>query len=276
MKRLLLPLLAALALPTAVNANVDPKVAEICMKAVDFQGCVNAMTGQSSTLNSETCNDLKEGLAIVKERLISGTSLTKLDINTNPLSDALAKAKVQNNSNCQKLVDNSQGILEMIRILRNQWDYEISNGSDSVRQNTKTWPSPQIELNVKKFNLIAGGTNPAISGPGRITGFSDTSRSGFDYEMREWRGTLFYPCSIDYCGNYVVKSPMKRMFDVIGLKIDAVIEGREIDWREPPKIIEKVVEEKKKKKKTVRKDASTGSVKINCNSPVWRDKPRCN
>ena len=45
MKRLLLPLLAALSFPTAVNANVDPKVAEMCMKAVDFQGCVNAMTG---------------------------------------------------------------------------------------------------------------------------------------------------------------------------------------------------------------------------------------
>ena len=128
MKRLLLPLLAALALPNAVNANVDPKVAEICMKAVDFQGCVNAMTGKSSATNAESCDDLKEGLAIVKERLISGTSLTKLDINTNPLSDALAKAKVQNNSNCQKLIDNSQDILEMIRILRNQWDYEINKG----------------------------------------------------------------------------------------------------------------------------------------------------
>ena len=46
MKRLLIPLLAAIALPTAVNANVDPKVAEMCMKAVDFQGCVSAMTGK--------------------------------------------------------------------------------------------------------------------------------------------------------------------------------------------------------------------------------------
>ena len=46
MKRLLLLLLAALAVPTAVNANVDPKVAEMCMKAVDFQGCVTAMTGK--------------------------------------------------------------------------------------------------------------------------------------------------------------------------------------------------------------------------------------
>ena len=67
MKRLLIPLLAALALPNAVNANVDPKVVEICMKAVDFQGCVNAITGNSSTTNSESCDDLKEGLSIVKE-----------------------------------------------------------------------------------------------------------------------------------------------------------------------------------------------------------------
>tara|TARA_B100001109_G_scaffold207115_1_gene174371 strand:+ start:429 stop:596 length:168 start_codon:yes stop_codon:yes gene_type:complete len=50
MKRLLLPLLAVLALPNAVNANVDPKVAEICMKAVDFQGCVNAMSGKVKDL----------------------------------------------------------------------------------------------------------------------------------------------------------------------------------------------------------------------------------
>ena len=47
MKRLLLLLLAALAVPTAVNANVDPKVAEMCMKAVDFKGCVETMSGGS-------------------------------------------------------------------------------------------------------------------------------------------------------------------------------------------------------------------------------------
>ena len=47
MKRLLIPLLAALALPTAVNSNVDPKVAEMCMKAVDFKGCVETMSGGS-------------------------------------------------------------------------------------------------------------------------------------------------------------------------------------------------------------------------------------
>ena len=271
MKRLLLPLLAALALPTAVNANVDLEVAEICMKAVDFQGCVNAMTGKSSTTNSLSCDDLKEGLAIVQERLISGTSLTKLDINTNPLSDALAKAKVKNTSNCQKLIDDSQGILEMIRILRSQWSIDINKAEESVRQGAKVWPSPSIELNILKFNRLAGGSNPAISGPGKITGLSDKSRSGFDYEMRSYQGSLFAPCSVYYCGNYVVKSPLSRMFDVVGLKIEAVINGKEIDWREPPEIIEEVIEEKE-----VKKDAYSGSVKINCDSPVWKNKPRCN
>ena len=271
MKRLLLPPLAALALPTAVNANVDPKVAEICMNAVDFQGCVNAMTGNSSTTNSESCDDLKEGLAIVKERLISGTSLNKLDINTNPLSDALAKAKVQNTTNCQKLIDDSQGILEMIRILRSQWSIDINKAEDSVKQGGKVWPSPPIELNILEFNRLAGGTNPAISGPGKITGFSDRSRNGFDYEMREFKGALLAPCGVYYCGNYVVKSPLSRMLDVVGLKIEAVINGKEIDWREPPKIIEEVVEKKKEKK-----EVTKGSVKINCDSPVWKNKPICN
>ncbi len=44
MKRLLLPLLAALALPTAVNANVDPRINQICMSATDYKGCVELYT----------------------------------------------------------------------------------------------------------------------------------------------------------------------------------------------------------------------------------------
>jgi len=44
MKRLLLPLLAAIALPTAVNANVNSEVHELCLPAADYLGCVKAMT----------------------------------------------------------------------------------------------------------------------------------------------------------------------------------------------------------------------------------------
>ena len=43
MKCLLLPLLAVIALPTAVNANVDPKIHEKCLPAADYSGCVNTV-----------------------------------------------------------------------------------------------------------------------------------------------------------------------------------------------------------------------------------------
>jgi len=43
MKRLLLPLLAALAIPTTVNANVDPEVHKRCLPAADYLGCVKVL-----------------------------------------------------------------------------------------------------------------------------------------------------------------------------------------------------------------------------------------
>jgi tetratricopeptide (TPR) repeat protein len=56
MKRLIIPFLSFIALPSAIQANIDPKVAEMCMKASDFQGCVKSMSGQKEnnlTINSE-------------------------------------------------------------------------------------------------------------------------------------------------------------------------------------------------------------------------------
>ena len=48
MRKLLIPLLAALALPTAVNANVNPEVHKICLSAKVFIGCVKFHSGQNS------------------------------------------------------------------------------------------------------------------------------------------------------------------------------------------------------------------------------------
>ena len=50
MKRLLLPLLAALALPTSVNAGVDPKVHKLCLPAADYMGCIKAQSGKSNQM----------------------------------------------------------------------------------------------------------------------------------------------------------------------------------------------------------------------------------
>ena len=48
MRKLLISFLAAFALPTAVNANVDPQVNEMCLKAADYKGCVELNTKKSS------------------------------------------------------------------------------------------------------------------------------------------------------------------------------------------------------------------------------------
>ena len=82
MKRILLPLLAAFALPTAVNAEIDKKTAEFCMKATDFAGCVETM---QRGLPSKQKKDVQEGLrtwtrdngAIIRMRLSSIVALMK-------------------------------------------------------------------------------------------------------------------------------------------------------------------------------------------------------
>jgi len=86
MKRLLLPLLAALALPTTVIAEVDPKVAEMCMKASDFQGCVKSMSGQKE--NNLTINsDYQKAITFFREGdSLKANKLIKTFLNKNPNS----------------------------------------------------------------------------------------------------------------------------------------------------------------------------------------------
>ena len=62
MKKIIFPLLACLALPTTIQANVDPKVAEICMKAADFKGCVASMSGQTNKNSSQVSSEYDEAL----------------------------------------------------------------------------------------------------------------------------------------------------------------------------------------------------------------------
>ena len=42
MRKLLIPLLAALALPTAINAGISDELHKKCLEARDYTGCVNA------------------------------------------------------------------------------------------------------------------------------------------------------------------------------------------------------------------------------------------
>jgi len=227
---------AAVLLAGSAHAQVDQKVMKQCMNAKDFAGCVQVLSGSQTTLKNDLCVNLRKGLAIVRERLVSGTTLSELDTNTNPLSDPLAIAKAEGGSKlgCQQLILDSQTVLEMIRVLSNQWQTEIDIGQDSRRW-TKIYPSPPIIQNINLINMLAGGTGTAITGPGEIRGLRDTRRQGYDYELREWRGSMMMPCvdsikSESWCGNYIVVSPKSRMLTVIRVKIDSALSGLQPDW----------------------------------------------
>ena len=58
MKRFLIPFLAALTLPSAVNANVDPKIHKMCIEAKDYLGCIKAMTGDVNDAERNVSVDL--------------------------------------------------------------------------------------------------------------------------------------------------------------------------------------------------------------------------
>ena len=66
MKRLIIPFLSFIALPSAIQANIDPKVAEICMKASDFQGCVKSMSGLKE-IKLATISEYDKALAFFNE-----------------------------------------------------------------------------------------------------------------------------------------------------------------------------------------------------------------
>tara|TARA_B100000161_G_scaffold24241_1_gene14324 strand:- start:252 stop:1277 length:1026 start_codon:yes stop_codon:yes gene_type:complete len=66
MKRLIIPFLSFIALPTAIKANVDPKVAEICMKATDFQGCVKSLSVPQRQ-DSNNKSEFDDALAFYKK-----------------------------------------------------------------------------------------------------------------------------------------------------------------------------------------------------------------
>ena len=179
MKRLLLPLLAALALPTAVNANVDQEVHKLCLPAADYLGCVKAMTTKSTDIPSM--------------RMIQGE--TELTGNNCPNGYAYSGAGY-----CKEIICTTLATPKDLRGMGWKCDFWLYE--------------PRWGSNVVKAVVDEGcpDEEPIIG----------TQSSCWTMEMIEKNLT------------------------------------------------------KKKKKKSVKTDASTGSIKINCDSPVWKNKPRCN
>ena len=245
MKRLLLPLLAVLALPNAVNANVDPKVAEIWMKAVDFQGCVNAMSGKSQGFGKK--NELIKEIKILPSR-ISNTSLRDLSRETRSFRDALALSSPEEVG--IELYENAKKIEASIDILYETWQRKVDIDSSEY----SSW-SESKNLNTGiVLNKIFGGLTIDIR----------CDRPGFFTVGQDITSSIVL--LINEIATEIGSTGSSYSISQEEYKIPST-SGQFCPWdpRRPKKVRKENSSTKEKK-----------PVKINCNSAVWKEKPRCN
>ena len=260
MKRFLIPFLAALALPTFVNANVDPKIAEICMKAVDFQGCVKAMGGETTdpvrtTIISNKQNDLLLEIKKLPSR-IENTSLRDYTSRTLSFEDAFAVSSPEEVG--ENLYFNAKNISLALDIL-----YETWNRNNNVVTYNGSW-LPDKNLKTKRdLDRIFGGNTIEIKCNKRFFGLlgGGTKRVG-ESLLNPVAKVIAHASSQVKTADDKIIFPSQNEPSFITSTAPFFCPG---DPNAPVEV-----------KKTKAKDKPKQSVKINCDSPVWKNKPRCN
>ena len=80
MRKLLISLLAAIALPSSINAEVDPKVHKLCLPAADYLGCIKGQLGNlaipSRVINQQGASII-EGNACPRDYAYAGGGYCK-------------------------------------------------------------------------------------------------------------------------------------------------------------------------------------------------------
>ncbi len=120
MKRLLIPLLAALALPPPVSANVDQEVHKKCLEARDYAGCVNTNKNLSHKKDKEIT-----GIGI---KLFLNTDTAELTIQSVINNSPAASADIQPNDVIIKIDGKStkgMGITEAVSLIKGPIDKPI-------------------------------------------------------------------------------------------------------------------------------------------------------
>ena len=120
MKRLLLPLLAALALPTAVNAGISDELHKKCLEARDYAGCVNTNKQFSRKKDKEI-----SGIGI---RLFLNSDTAELTIQSVINNSPAATADIQPNDVIIKIDGKStkgMGLREAVSLIKGPIDKPI-------------------------------------------------------------------------------------------------------------------------------------------------------
>ena len=213
MKRLLLPLIAALALPTAVNANVDPEIHKLCIPAADYFGCVKAMTTKSTDMPTM--------------RMIDGG--TELSGNKCPEGMLYFGGGICREVGC--------------KLVARPWN----------------WKDIAVESTGFKCGWSVGYH------------YEITAKAVIDKNCPNKEPYLFTTSS---CDERLTPPSNRRIRSYSTSKSNRPIWDKKLEQVYGiPNLYSNAFT---KPKKVTNPNATTGSVKINCDSPVWKNKPRCN
>ena len=221
MKRLLLPLLASLALPTAVSANVDSEVHKLCLPAADYLGCVKAMTTKSTDIPSL--------------RLIEGAK----ELSGNKCAGGFVYAGA---GDCRQVISYLTARGTPVGVALIAQDYEEVCGIFGCMALTLSTYSQKAVLDPSCPNKE----------PFPFTNSSCDERPKPLSEKRLKKYMRFHGVKKKNIPRW--DKQLYRIFGVEGLATKAM------NYKKPRS----------------NPSESTGSVKINCDSPVWKNKPRCN
>ena len=259
MKSFLIASLAALSIPTASYAEkIDPSIVKTCMQAVDFKGCIETMTGE--TKNNPKRQKLLDEIRKLPTR-IKNTSLRDYSSRTLSFIDALALSSPEEVG--EELYRNAKKLELALDILYSTWDRSIAYGGKNENWNG--------EVNFK--------TSQALN----------TLFEGKALQVRCW--TFFMKnknpvgklgpsilndvvAVINYAANYLADSESEIVFPTKDYLVKNSHPWGEKLCKGDPEIAE--LENKSKPEETTVQKKKPKPVKINCNSAVWKDKPRCN
>ena len=257
MKRLLLPLLAALALPTTVDANIDPKIVELCMKAADFTGCVNTMSGNNIPSKTEIIKnkrqELLDEIAKIPSR-IANTSMRDYSGRTMDFTDALALSSPEEVG--ERLYEDAQKLQVTLDLLYATWQRDINTRSGALYREYGV----EGDWDHKK-NLLLKNTLDKAYG-------INTIDMRCNYKVFGVTGLDILEEMVAFT-NLVARSISKNGFVDLGNEEGTALIKQEGKF---------CPDDPRKPKKVKREDTLTETKKpvtINCKSAVWKNKPRC-
>lgn len=164
MRRLISLTLAASA--AAAPSFAQGSVHEQCLKAADYKGCVEVMSGGgSSPSGSSAVNSLKSSMRLLPGRL-ENTSLRDFNSNTQIFRDSLASIEPSSlkSEYDKELFREAGAIARMVDALQQYWGTRIRRGTYYGTGGYRSYYCSILKPALGYFNAVAGSYTVAYNG----------------------------------------------------------------------------------------------------------------